>query len=237
MIAREAKVEIGTIQAVEKMIGRWLSRLLSYTYGGALALVVFRIVDPDRAEMLFRGLPWELGVLALVIIGAGIYRAHRSAVIPIHHWFGCFLFWLWDKANGTPAEKSMSPTRWFNSMKVGRCRRILAYNILRHDPEFLDPVEENRLDLRHAEFGLVVMSAEACFVGAVYAKLRYPSSPAWWGWAAVCLLFIAASYPAPLQQHASECLRWRIREDEEEREGVKTRPVSTALRKYGLLPQ
>ena len=230
-------MEPGTIEAVEKMIGRWLSRLLSYTYGGLLALAVFRIVDPGRAEGLFKDLPWELGVLALVTLGAGLYRAHRSAVIPIHHWFGCFLFRLWDKWNNTSMEDSVSPTRWFNSMRVGRCRRMLAYNILRHDPEFLSRDEQDRLDLRHAEFGLVVMAAEACFVGAVYAKLRWPSSPAWWAWAGVCVLFIAASYPAPLQQHASECLRWRVREREEKVGDVETHPVSTTLKKYGLMPQ
>ena len=219
------------------VIGRGLSRLLSYAYGGFLAAVILHFFDPGGTGDFFKkDRTWELLVLACIVVGAGIYRAHRSAVIPVHHWIGCFLFWVWDKLNGTPKEKSVSPTRWFNSLGVPRCRRILAYNVLRHDPEFMSSDEQERHNLLHAEFGLVVMAAEGCFVGAAYARLHSSSSfsPLWWIWLVMGFLLVAASYPAPLQQHATECLRWRVREKEEKnKEGIGA--VSATLIKYGLL--
>jgi hypothetical protein len=233
-------MENDKVGTVLKLVGRWLSRLLSYAYGGFLALIIFRVVDPDHADKLFnKDLPWEVAGLACIVIGAGIYRAHRSAAIPIHHWFACFLFFLWDKLNRTSKGNSVSPTRWFNSLGVHPCRRILAYNILRHDSQFMTAEEQEGLDLKHAEFGLVVMAAEGCFFGAAYTKLHpclRPSSPAWWVWLVVGILLLAVSYPAPMQEHAIECLRWRFRENEEkDKEGNKTRPVSATLRKYGLV--
>ena len=240
-------MDLETIAALSKAIGRGFARLLSYAYGGALVLVVFRIVDSGRAAAFFEKLSWELAIFACIVIGAGVYRAHRSAIVPIHHWIGCFLFWLWDKMNGTLPTASVSPTRWFSSLEVGRCRRMLAYNILRHDPTFMTQDEQDSLDLKHAEFGLVVMAAEVFLLGAVYAgyiayaapappQTASPWNPPWWVWIVVSIFLFAASYPAPLQQHAIECLRWRTREDEEEAPpGTKTRPVTTTLKKYGLV--
>jgi hypothetical protein len=220
-----------------------------------LALLIFHFVEPDKAKTLIVDFGWQLVVLACVVIGAGIYRAHRSAVIPIHHSFGCYLFWVWDERRvwgknksdeRTKEAESVSPTRWFRSLGVEKYRLILAYNILRHDPDFLTKEEEKRLDLMHAEFGLVVMAAEACIFGAAYAahKLFWFHCLKWWVplvWLGVGFLLFAASYPAPMQEHAIECLRWRTRENEEEKEEdgtkIRTYPVTTALKKYGLLPQ
>jgi hypothetical protein len=216
-----------TAESVLTLIGLGLARVLSYAYGGFLALVIARILDPSHTAAFFGNLPWGLIILVCFVVGAGLYRAHRSLVIPIHHLFGCFLFWFWDKLNGTAKEESVSPTRWLNSLRVARCRRILAYNVLRHDPDFMTSEEQERLNLLHAEFGLVVMAAEACFIGAAYARWHVSSHAVFWVWLATGFVLLVASYPAPLQQHATECLRWRIRE--------KSGIVSETLKKYGLL--
>lgn len=237
-------------RTVLELVERELSRLLNYAYAGVLALLTFHFVASAKAKTLISDLGWELVVLTCVVIGAGIYRAHRSAVIPLHHLFACFLFWVWDERPlwGTPnpertnGAKSVSPTRWFGSLGVEKYHRILAYNILRHDPIFLPREEQKRLDLIHAEFGLVVMAAEACTFGAAYAayKLFRFHCLAWWVplvWLAVGLLLLAASYPAPMQEHAIECLRWRTRENNngDDKQTNTRQPVSTTLRKYGLL--
>ena len=221
-------------EAILKLFGRGLSRLLRYSFGGFLAVVIAGKVNPVGTEQFFKAVTWQLGALACVVVGAGIYAIHRSAVIPIHHWIGCFVFWLWDKWNGTTCKDSLSPTRWFHSMGVDRCRRMLAYNVLRRDPEFIkDDDERERLDLAHAEFGLIVMAAEGSFVAAAYAATHQASSPVWWVWLGVGFLLWGFSYPGPIQQHASECLRWRERERTEKENGIGV--VTKILRKYGLL--
>jgi hypothetical protein len=234
------------------LVERELSRLLNYAYAGFLALLIFHFVESDKAKTLINDLRWQLVVLACIVIGAGIYRAHRSAVIPIHHWIACILFRVWEWINHTKEKDSVSPTHWFKVLGVPWGRRILAYNILRHDTDFMKDEERKRLDLMHAEFGLVVMAGEACIFGAGYAayKLFRFHSLAWWVplvWLVVGILVLAASYPAPMQEHAIECLHWRTREKEgdeveveEDDKKIKTKiknPVTTTLKKYGLLAE
>jgi len=222
-----------TVETILKLFGLGLSRLLRYSFGGFLAVVIAAKVNPVCTAEYFKSLGWQLAALASVVVGAGIYAAHRSAVIPVHHWMGCFLFWLWDRCNKTSGAASLSPTRWFSSLGVKRCRRMLAYNVLRRDPKFVNDQERERLDLAHAEFGLVVMMAEGSFVAAVYVSTHPASHPAWWVWFSVGVLLWAASYPGPLQQHASECSHWRTRENNEKTDGFGA--VSAVLKKHGLL--
>jgi len=112
---------------------------------------------------------------------------------------------------------------------------MLAYNVLRRDPDFLDEKERERLNLAHAEFGLVVIMAEGCFVAAAYAFSHPSSHPAWWVWSSLGVFLWFASYPAPLYQHAAECLRWRVREETDKDKETGLGAVSTILKKYGLL--
>ena len=73
-------METKTAQAVLELIGRRLSRLLSYAYGGFLAVVILHFFDPGGTGDFFKkDRTWELVVLACIVVGAGIYRAHRSA--------------------------------------------------------------------------------------------------------------------------------------------------------------
>lgn len=235
----KAQVKMETAETVLKLFGSGFSRLLRYSFGGFLAVAIAAKVNQAGTELYVKTLPWELDALTIVVVGVGIYAAHRSLVIPVHHWIACFLFWLWDQRiwrggkNPTPAAESPSPTRWLRSLDVKPCRLMLAYSVLRRDPEFTDDKERERLDLAHAEFGLIVMMAEGCFVAAAYTFKHPTSDPAWCVWFIGGLLLLAASYPGPLQQHASECLRWRARENSEKTNGVGA--VSAALKRNGLL--
>ena len=97
----KTEVKMGTAEAILKLFCRGLSRLVRYSFGGFLAVVIAATVNPAGTAEYFKARPWELAALACVVVGAGIYAAHRSAVIPVHHWIGCFLFWLWDRMNKT----------------------------------------------------------------------------------------------------------------------------------------
>ncbi len=231
MEKKEEKPEVG--ETILKTFGVGLSRLLRYSFGGFLAVVIAAKVEPKSTEEYLNVLGWPLNALAVFIVSVGIYAAHRSLVIPLHHGFGCFLFRVWDRLNGTSEKESLSPTRWFRSLGVKPYRLMLAYNILRRDGTFLDKKEREELSVAHAEFGLVVMMAEGCFLAAAYVHTHRTSQPASWVWVIAGLVLWLASYPGPLQQHAIECSRWRARENTEKTGGVGV--VTAVLKKYGLL--
>jgi len=84
------KMNMGIAEDVLKRFGDSLSRLLRYSFGGFLAVVIAAKVNPVGAAELLHALTWELAAVACVVVGAGIYTAHRSVVIPVHHWIGCF---------------------------------------------------------------------------------------------------------------------------------------------------
>lgn len=205
--------------AVDKAIatlGVELSRLLRYSYGGFLFIAFAAFLNPMGLKAAL-ALSWQLAALTALVVGAGLYAAHRGFVIYVHHYFGCFLFWLlWDKAGSIPASETCSPTRWLNHLGVPRCHRMAAYSALRRS-DFLSEKEQEKLNLAHAESGLVVMTA-AGFGAAAWFVAKAPDwVPAarasdFWLFLGLAFVFLLASYPGALRQHASECLAWRRRE-------------------------
>lgn len=68
---------------VLEALGIGLSRLLRYSYGGFLLIVLASVVNPIDTEKTLKPMPWELAALSAVVLGAGIYAAHRSLVVPL----------------------------------------------------------------------------------------------------------------------------------------------------------
>ena len=68
------KLKIDT-ESILKHFGISLSVLLRYSFGGFLAAVIAAIVNRAGTKEFFGALGWELGALASIVVGAGIYAA------------------------------------------------------------------------------------------------------------------------------------------------------------------
>lgn len=216
-----------TWPAILEEFGIGLSRLIYYTYGGALFIAMAIIVNPTGTKYVLAGVSWQLATLTLLILGVGIYAAHRNAVIPIHHAGGCLILYVYETLRRVrvPACKSSSPTRWLGSKSVGVPwgRRISAYTTLRHS-NFFSKQEEERLNILHAEAGLVVMTSEA-FLLASWFAWKYPSAVASCALFWIGIVFFLASYVGPIGQHRAECWRMQARRVE----------VILLLKRFGIL--
>jgi hypothetical protein len=215
-------------------LGLGLSRLLRYSYGGFLLIVLARVVNPDEIRNIL-DMPWELTALSALVIGAGIYAVHRSIVIPLHHGL-CLILWLkdWKLVNPqhsfplkhwlgyiwpknwervTP-DNSYSPTSWLGSIGVPFGRRIAAYTALRRS-DFFEERKRQSLNIAHAEHGLVVMTFEGFLLASVYVKFHPDGSHLdSFAAAGLALIFLIASYPGPFVQHHLECLLMRKKASE-----------------------
>ena len=89
--------------------------------------------------------------------------------------------------------------------------RISAYTALRQSDVF--EKEKTAWDIAHAETGMVLMTAEAFFLAAVYARSQTQPMVDWQflGWS--FLVLFVFSY-AGFIQHAVECMRIRRSEKE-----------------------
>jgi hypothetical protein len=205
-----------------KGLGIGLSSLLRYSFGGFLLIALGLLVNPVGTNMRLEKVPWEVTAISAIALGAGIYAAHRSFGIFIHHRIGSALLYLRDYVKKVPQKESLSPTRWLVSLGVPGRFRFSAYTILRQSN--LVAYEDNqkeeerkrweqqneRWNIVHAENGLVVMLSEGLFAAGLYA-LKYPEH-SWVKHEVLWFLFLlsfGASFPRALQQHTIECARFR----------------------------
>src|SRR5258705_9094540 len=188
-------------EKVLESLGLGLSRLLRYSYGGFLLIVLASVVNPADSGKVLNAMPWQLAALSSLLIGASIYAVHRSVVIPLHHLGLCLILWLKDKMTRTEPKDSLSPTRWLASIGVKWGNRIRAYTLLRRS-DFFTKREKQELDVAHAESGLVVMSFEGLFIAGWYARL-HPGTSQVSGLIllSLCAVCLAASYPSGYVQH------------------------------------
>ena len=218
-------MELGN--ALDKL-GVGLSRLLRYSFGGFLLIVLAAVVNPSDTGSILKEIPWQLAALSAVVVGAGLYAAHRSIVIPVHHLSLCFLLRVWEGSRGVVALDSHSPTRWLGCSSIGvpRFRRMLAYTLLRRS-DFFSEQERKSLNVAHAEMGLVVMIAEGLGAAVVYV-VAFPtkSQVGWLPLSLLSIVFLVASFPGPFGQHIIECMRFRRRPD----------AVKAKLLELGILP-
>jgi hypothetical protein len=142
--------------------GIGLSRLIRYTYGGILLLVFAVLFHRDKMAAYISALTPLVVVLVTVVIGAGIYVLHRSTVIAVLS-LVLTIFFDWH-CRKTSVDASMNPTTYLKKfVEGGAATRRLAYVTVRHGGFFSD---EDRLDVIHAETGMLVMT----FVGLVLAS-------------------------------------------------------------------
>ena len=235
-------MEVKDIGEILKALGVGLNQMLRYFYGGVLLLFLGSVVNSDKTGKIVDAIHPTLAVVVALVVGAGLYATHRSLVIPFHHLFGCFLFWAWEtwrlkrgssdqarwklwkyKCAKVPKEQSRSPTRWLGSTEitVRPCLRMWAYSTLRRRDLWTED-EKRKLDVAHAENGLVVMTFEGFLVAGVFAVFAY-----FWPEmlvnnagikAAVFFVlsgvFLLASYPMAWEQHTLECLYMRTKVDD-----------------------
>lgn len=214
------------VREIIEALGLGLSRIIRYAYPGFLLILLAALVNTARTEEIIKAMTPEVTMVVALVIGAGLYATHRGVVIPVHHFLLCVAFYVYEKIRRVPAAQTQSPTRWLGEIvKVKYGRRILAYSTLRHGA-FWDEEERRKLNVAHAEGGLVVITAEGLLVAGLYAnafpdEARLPSDVLF----VLSGLFFFASYLSPWAQHALECLHMKNREDK----------VRENLRKAGLL--
>jgi len=107
---------------------------------------------------------------------------------------------------------------------------MLAYISLRRNKEFLDEAQQRKLDIAHAENGLVVMTAGGLFVAsALVARHRCCDSNGI-GWIPLLIagiVFWIASYFMATEQHKLECMHWRYKEAKDG--GVKKTLIESGI--------
>ena len=64
-------------------LGIGLSRVLRYSFGGVLLIVFAAVLDPSDTWMILKKIQWQLAVVAVIVLGAGVYSVHRHVVVPI----------------------------------------------------------------------------------------------------------------------------------------------------------
>ena len=214
------------VKEIIQALGLGLSRIIRYAYPGFLLILLAAVVNAPRTAEIIKTVTPEVTMVLALVIGAGLYSTHRGFVIPVHHFFLCVAFYIYEKIRRVPPDRTQSPTRWLGEIvKVKYGRRILAYSTLRHGG-FWDEEERRNLNVAHAESGLVVITAEGLLLAALYAK-AFPAEVRVEPDVLFVLsgLFFLASYFSPWAQHTLECLYMKNNEDK----------VREKLRKAGLL--
>ncbi|NQU23445.1 MAG: hypothetical protein HQ567_19360 [Candidatus Nealsonbacteria bacterium] len=191
-----------------KSLNLGLSRFLRYSYAGLLVLLAFvHFADKTSRDKLFE-LDWSLIGLGVVIVGAMVYTVHRSVVIPVHHAIGCLIFYVFHDVWVEPKNR-MSPVGCLliglragcqsKGLSVGYLlpRAFICYSLLRRDKRVFSDVEGRNID--HAENGMVVMTAVACFLMILF------DSSHWVLWGSLLAVSLVASYIRGWSTHAVEC--------------------------------
>jgi len=202
------------VKEIIEALGLGLSRIIRYAYPGFLLILLAALVNTPRTAEIIKAMTPEVTVVVAFVIGAGLYATHRGFLIPVHHFLLCVAFYIYEKIRRVPADRTQSPTRWLGEIvKVKYGQRILAYSTLRHGG-FWDEEERRKLNVAHAESGLVVITAEGLLLAALYAN-AFPNEARVRSGVLFVLsgLFYFASYFWPWAQHTVECLYMKNNED------------------------
>lgn len=190
------------IREILKDLRIGLNELLRWSFLGFLAIGLLMLLafkeTRQRIEILT-----PLGTLVVIsILSVGLYAAHRSLMIWLHHLLGTLIFYMIQFR--TRDEDLISPTRWLGrALQVRFGYRMLTYRILRNE-FFADSQKRN---VAHAVNGLIVMFFEGFLLAAILVCLYHPQpqKPAFILFV-LAVISLVASYPMAWFQHSEECL-------------------------------
>ena len=200
-----------------------LSRLLRYSYGGVLLIIMMLLFDKDWAKEMISSTGTSLIVFVVVVVGAGLYVLYRSIIIPLHHWLLVIFQKCYDWKNGVQKKDSVNPVIYLGSLSVGplwKC--MIAYSYLRRAGLFKDKDEVN---IRHAETGLLVMTSVGLLAGSLYDKFSVKPTGHFTWMLVMAIIFFVSSFPPSWVQHSLECTEMK-------KEGNE---VGAKLREIGIL--
>lgn len=203
-------------------LGLGLSRLLCYSYGGFLLVVLAACFAPSGVKTLIDALHPSLAILAIVVIGAAIYVLHRTIIMPIHHLLVCWFLRVTDKAGdiGELAEATSSPVIYLGeALGVAPGRRTAAYNVLRRSEFFTN---KESLNVAHTENGLLVMTGIGLLIAALYGLGHNSSLLLMFILLVLAVIFLTASFKAQMVQYSLECMAIRERPMEAMKILIKT---------------
>lgn len=178
---RKESISLGDKLKVEFGLSRWLR----YSYSGfTIILLLHECFGKDQfLKNVQQSLGSVLSLVAVIVIGAGVYTFHRRLIIPIHHLWAIFIHRLFEyfSKNTKERNKSMNPAVWLstlcettdNNSKTSiftfknfssLWKGIIAYSYLRKTDVFENT---NDLNIQHAELGLLIMTGEALIVAGI----------------------------------------------------------------------
>lgn len=182
-----------------------LSNYIRYLHPIVLLYVLSYIVNPEGLEEILDSIPTYITIPTTLIVGIVLYTLHRYSVIPLHHIFLCFMFYIWNLVRGkhNDPEKVLSPTRYlYLGFGIPFGKRIMYYTVLRRSDFF--PNRET-LNVDHAKNGIFVMTGTGVLIAALilYFNPQLGSgSRYFFNLFGLCYLI---SYVVAWYQHSREC--------------------------------
>jgi len=207
-------------------LGLGLVRLLCYSYGGFLLVVLAACFAPSGVRTLIDALHPSLAILAIIVIGSAIYVLHRTIVMPVHHQLVYWLFRITDRSGDIEdlAGSTSSPITYISeALGVVPKRRKAAYNVLRRSDFFTN---KESLEAAHAENGLLVMTGVGLLIATLYG-LGQRNLLLTLIFLVLAIIFITASFKAEMIQYSLECMAIRERPTEAMKILVKTGVLRT----------
>lgn len=182
-----------------------LSNYIRYLHPIVLLYVLSYIIHPEGLKEILDSIPIFLTIPATLIVGIVLYTIHRYSVIPLHHSFLCFMFYIWNflRREHNNASKVLSPTRYL-CLRFGIPfgKRVMYYTVLRRNCFF--PNSET-LDVDHAKNGIFVMTGTGMLIAGLILYFNPQLGSGFRHFLNVFVLCYLISYIVAWYQHSREC--------------------------------
>lgn len=203
-----------------------VARILRYSYGGLLLLLLAAVIDPKATAPIISALGTILAPLVALGVGAGIYVVHRHVLgemilyLALH-----FIHHLWDCIRGNTGVNSTDTVHYLKALGVKRGDRRAAYTAARR--QFFDQAVRERLNIAHSELHMLWITVDETLVAAIYlaATGRSHQSVVLF---AISGIIASCATIADIRQHHLECHMLKIAEREKK--------LSSFLKNIGYLP-
>lgn len=194
-----------------------LSRILRYSCGGVLLLLLVAIINLEFVESIIDSLGAMLTLFVILTVGTTIYVVHRHILGEI------FLFPLthhlhhgWDYVHGRTGVSSTSAVGYLGALGVKGGDRRAAYTAVRR--QFFNPADRENLDVVHSELHILYITAEETMLTSIYLMLNGIYSlelgiPSYFLFVIGITIGISAII-ADIKQHQLECHTLKIKDRE-----------------------